>query len=319
MQMMIRGLLGLVLGVLPGTACLQAQPDTASTGDDLMGQLDAMEPARANYTLATFKATRVMNGPSVETTRPGDLIFVVQHRFGPIDDGIDELFGLDQANTRLGFQYGVAEGVGIGIGRSSFRDYVDGYAKAKLLRQQTGKRQIPVTVTGQALVGLSTLDDPPEIDRGFADRLEFAYSLMIARKFHQGFSFQVAGHFLHRNVVETAEMPNDFWAVAPGLRVKLTDKITMNVDYHLVLDDVLRDRVEDALGVGFDIQTGGHVFQLVFTNSLGMSPAQVINRTNNEFFDGEIRFGFNLVRTFGVGRPRIGQWLGGKSAPDPEE
>jgi len=308
MQLMFRGLLGLVF-LLPALP-LRAQPDTTG-GDELMSQLEALEEPQPNYTLATFKATRVMNGPSVETTRPGDLIFVVQHRFGPIDDGIDELFGLDQANTRLGFQYGVAEGAAIGFGRSSFRDYVDGYAKAKLLRQQTGPRNIPVTLTGQALVGLSTLDGPPEIDLGFVDRLEFAYSLMLARKFHPRFSFQVAGHYLHRNVVETADIPNDLWAIAPGFRVKLTDQITLNADYHAVLDGSFRNQVEDAIAIGADIQTGGHVFQLVFTNSLGMSLPQVITRTSNEFFDGEIRFGFNLVRTFGVGRPKIGQWLGG--------
>ena len=290
----MRQLLIAVFMVLPGLLFAQ---------DDALAELEAMNADQgpvANYTLATFKAERIINAFSTKTTPKGDLAFLVQHRFGAVNTGWRNFFGLDNANTRLGFEYGITDWASIGIGRSSFQKYYDGFAKVKLLRQQTGKRNIPVTVALNLGAGVNTEQARAE-DFSFVQRLDYASSLMVARKFTEKLSLQLSGTLLHRNLVRTREDVNTMVLPGIGGRYKFGKRFALTAEYQPILDPHTRETQKSVISVGVDIETGGHVFQLLFSNATAMTPQQYLANTADDWLNGDIHFGFNMVRVFNIG------------------
>ena len=272
--------------------------------DDLLELLEeeTKDENNVNYTYATFKATRIINGQSVENTAGGVLSFIIAHRFGKINDGFYELFGLDQATIRFGLEYGITDELNIGIGRSSFQKTFDAYAKYKLLKQSSGARNMPVTLSlfsGIAATGVEDLS--PGNEDIFSSRLSYSYQLLLARKFSNNFSLQLSPTLIHRNLVRTPEIDNDVIALGAGARYKLSNRVTLNAEYfYRFNDENLGSDTFNAIALGFDIETGGHVFQLHITNSRGMLERYFVSETTGDITEGDIFFGFNINRVFTI-------------------
>lgn len=285
--------------------------------DELMKMLDdeaKNDKKKKEYATATFKTTRLMNGHSIENVGAGVLDFKISHRFGMVNSGSYQLFGLDQASMRMGLDYGISNRLMIGIGRSTFEKQYDAFGKFKILRQSTGGRwPSPISVSAVSTVMLKTLKwEDPKINNYYTSRLSFAHQLIIARKFSEGLSLQLMPSFVHTNLAKISTDPNDFFALGAGGRIKLTRRLSFNVEYYHVLPISLVEGenyklagTKNALSIGFDIETGGHVFQLHFTNSTGMTERNFITETTGDFFKGDIHFGFNISRVFTIKKKRL--------------
>ena len=246
-------------------ATLVAQDDT-----DLMKQLEK-DSNKTNYTTATFKSTRLITGHTIETLGKGILDVRILHRFAPINRGLYDFFGLDYASMRLGFDYGITNNIMIGIGRSTWQKTYDALFKIKILKQSTGAVNMPVTLTFVStfatrsdLARKDTLNNRILIN--FADRTSFSEQLIVSRKFSNNFSLQFMPIFIfNHNKIDSIRFNN--------------------------------------LSLGVDIETGGHIFQMHFTNANGMTEKSFITDTDDKWRDGYIRFGFNISRVFKVGKP----------------
>ena len=260
---------------------------------------------RINYTTATFKSTRLINGHSIENIGKGLLDLKISHRFGTLNGGTYQLFGLDNATMRFGFDYGLTDKINIGIGRSTFEKQYDAFVKYKLLRQSTGKRVMPVSVGVVASVMVKTLRDADaSVKRSFGDQLYYAYQLLIARKISHSTSIQIAPTLVHHNMVRSVGDPNDIWALGIGGRQKVSKRISINGEYYYVLPGHKLPDTHNSLSFGVDIETGGHVFQLHFTNSTGMTERTFISETTGQWSKGDIHFGFNVSRVFNIGKKK---------------
>ncbi len=270
--------------------------------DDLMDLLNENAVPEINFTTATFKSTRIMNGHSVERMPPGQLDFRISHRFGTVNSGPYEFFGLDQANIHFSLEYGIFDWMMIGVGRGTYEKTYDAFTKLTLLRQSSGARVMPVTVSFFTSAALSTYKWPdPDRTNYFSSRLSYTSQLLIARKMSQGVSLQLTPTYVHRNLVATELDPNDLWAVGAGGRLKLSKRISLNAEYfYLVNADntYMSNPVYNPLSVGVDIETGGHVFQLILTNSLAMIEKGFIGETTGRWLNGDIHVGFNISRVF---------------------
>lgn len=276
---------------------------TAFAQDDLLKELEESQDNTTDYTIQTFKGTRIVNGHSVETKPAGALEFIINHRFGALYDKTN-LYGLDYAYIRLGLEYGITDRLGVGVGRSSITKEIDSYIKYKVLRQSTGEKSFPFTMTvfGSYYYLKSPYD--PYKEYSSHDRQSYAGQVLIARKFSPSFSFQVAPIFLHRNKVDEAIEVNDLFALGLGGRIKVTRSVALNLEYYPRLNEHDDNPYFDAYGIGVDIETGGHVFQLVFTNSVGAMERIMLTNTgdpnNTDGHTNPIHFGFNITRTFQV-------------------
>jgi len=269
--------------------------------DDLMNILNQNTPSETNYTTATFKSTRIMNGHSIERMPAGQLDVRISHRFGTLNSGGYNFFGLDQSNIHLGLEYGITNWLMIGVGRSEFEKTFDGFAKFSILRQSTGAKEMPVSVSVLTSVALKTLKFPDQTRTNYyTSRLAYVGQVLVARKINEIFSVQLTPSYVHRNLVATELDPNDIWALGAGARLKVTKRISLNGEYYAIANPktYLSQQIYNPLSVGFDIETGGHVFQLFFTNSLGMTEKQFIGGTTGQWKKGDIHFGFNISRVF---------------------
>lgn len=270
--------------------------------DDLLSLLE--EEETTVLTNAVFKTTRVINSHSIENVAPGVLDFKISHRFGFLNSGIGELFGLDNATMRIGFDYGLSKKMMIGIGRSSFEKTIDGFFKYKIIRQSTGKKSIPMSVSWTSSIEVVTIDFPNETQENFnSSRYFYSHQLILARKFSDGFSFQLMPTLVHRNLVEKPEISNDVVSIGAGFRQKISKRFTINAEYFYNLPDQLNSDFKNSLSIGFDIETGGHVFQVHLSNSTSMIYKGFIAETRGDFFDGDIHFGFNIARVFTLKKP----------------
>jgi len=269
--------------------------------DDLMNLVNQSTPKEINYTTATFKSTRIMNGHSIERMPHGQLDVRISHRFGTLNSGGYNFFGLDQSNIHLGLEYGITNWLMVGVGRSEFEKTFDGFAKFSILRQSTGAKNMPVSVSVLTSVALKTLKFTDQTRTNyFTSRLAYVGQILVARKINEAFSVQLTPSYVHRNLVATELDPNDIFALGAGARVKLTKRVSLNGEYYYIANPktYLSQQVYNPLSVGFDIETGGHVFQLFFTNSLGMTEKQFIGGTTGQWKKGDIHFGFNISRVF---------------------
>ena len=269
--------------------------------DDLMNLLNKNAVPEINITTATFKSTRILNGHSVEKMPPRQLDFRISHRFGTLNSGSYEFFGLDQSNMHFSLEYGILPWLMVGAGRGSYEKTFDGFTKFTILRQSSGARVMPVSVSVMSSVALKSLKwaDPSRTNY-FSSRLSFVHQILIARKINQNFSVQISPTFVHRNMTSTELDPNDLYAVGGGGRMKLTKRISLNAEYFYLANPktYMSQKIYNPLSVGFDIETGGHVFQLFFTNSLAMIEKGFIGETTGSWGHGDVHFGFNISRVF---------------------
>ena len=273
----------------------------ARAQDDLLNMISDDSTA-IDYTYATFKTNRIVNSHSVEITAPGELQFVIGHRFGRLNSGAYNLWGLDESRIRLGFEYGINKVWAIGIGRSSEGKTYDAYNKIKLLRQSKGARNMPVTVALLNTVALST--DPRKFAEGqnleFKHRFTYTHQLLIARKFSDKFSLQIMPTYIHKNLVKNAKLENDILLVGVGARQKLNNRVSINAEYNYIISEQTAAEYTNSLSLGFDIETGGHVFQLFLSNSRGMIEKYFLAENTGEWGKGDIHYGFNITRVFNL-------------------
>ncbi len=266
--------------------------------DDLMDLIDE-DKETTEYAFATFKTTRIVTGQSIENPAKNNLLFIVSHQFGRINSGASNYFGFDQATIRLGFEYGVTDWLALGIGRSSKYSTIDGFLKVKLLRQSTGLKTMPVAVSYFTNMTINTKDwKDSDKKNEFTSRLQYAHQILIARKFTSSLSLQLMPTFIHRNLVETKDDQNNVFAIGAGGRIKITNQFTFNMEYYYLLPGQTADDYKNSLSIGFDIDTGGHVFQIYFTNSQGLIEEYFVAETTDRWLDGNIHLAFNIKRTF---------------------
>jgi hypothetical protein len=283
-------------------------PSVIFAQDDLMNLLSDSTAKEINYTTATFKSTRIMNGHSIERMGPGQLDFRISHRFGTINSGAYEFFGLDNANTHFSLEYGILKWLMIGAGRGTFEKTYDGFAKFSVLRQSTGAKEMPVSLSVFTSIAVNSLKwtDPdadvpePDGDNYFSSRLAYVTQVLIARKFSPNLSFQLTPSFVHRNIVTTELDPNDLYSLGAGGRMKLSKRISLNAEYYWVINKnkYMSQIIYDPLSIGVDIETGGHVFQLLLSNSVSTIEKGFIGQTTGQWRKGDIHFGFNISRVF---------------------
>jgi len=268
----------------------------SQTLDDILEEESLSDES---FVSATFNGTRIMNGQSIETRQKGVLEFLIQHRFGRINSGWYELFGLDNSNIRFGLEYSITNDLAIALGRSSFEKTFDGYVKYKILKQKTGVKTNPISLAFFGSAIEKTLRDyEPDDKPTFEDRLAYTSQLLIARKFSPSFSFQFTPSYIHFNTVPTHEDPNDIFALGFGARIKVSKRISVNGEYYYTINPFESVDTKNSLAVGIDIETGGHIFQIVLTNSRSMLEKGFIAETTGDFFSGDIHLGFNISRDF---------------------
>jgi hypothetical protein len=291
---------GLMVSALFLFSAVHAQQDTT----DLLSLLGEDEPT-LDYTIATFKSTRVINMHSIESVAARHLDFRISHRFGTINSGARDLWGLDQAYMRLGFEYGITDRLMVGLGRSNVNKEIDSFVKYKLLRQSSGLKNVPVTISwfSSAVLRATPFEDPNR-ENYFSSRLYYCHQLLVARKFNDALSMQVAPTLVHRNLVADSTEKNDVYALGLGGRYKITKRSSFNAEWVYVPDGQLDPVYKNSLSLGFDIETGGHVFQLHFTNSKPMNEKGFITETTGSWKEGDIQFGFNVSRIFSLGSPK---------------
>lgn len=277
--------------------------------DDLMKMLEEQEEEVTNLTIATFKTTRLVSGHSIETNAEGVLQFLIGHRFGRLNSGWRDLYGIDNATIRLGFEYGITDNINIGVGRSSFEKTYDATFKWRFLRQKSGAMNFPFTATWVSSSYLNTMEWPnPERENYFSSRMNFHHALLLARKFGNALSVQLMPTLAHRNIVQTKEDENTIYSMGVGSSIRLTASLRANFEYYFIPEDQIfstigGEKVRNSLSVGVDLETGGHVFQIFLTNSRGMAEKFLVGETTGNWLDGDIHFGFNVSRVFTLKKP----------------
>jgi hypothetical protein len=259
---------------------------------------------------ATFKTTRIVNGHSIETVKKRGLDFRVTHHFGDVAGdagGVHTLYGMDQASDiRIAFEYGVNDDFTIGIGRSKIGELIDGYLKYRVL-SQTQDNRIPVSTTFLINSGLTPQKNVAGDYNNPAHRFSYTYQVLIARKFNQKFSFQLMPTLLHRNYLSDGNDQHDLFSLGAGVRLKLTQRFALLADYFYTFSELRQKNGSGfyaPLGVGIEIETGGHVFHMFFTNNAGIVENVFIPNTTSSWLEGEFKFGFNISRTFTIGKHR---------------
>ena len=269
---------------------------------DLLNTLDSIAPIETQYTFGTFKSTRVINGHSIERMPERQMDFRISHRFGLIKQGYDQFFGLDQGNMAIALEYGIKDWVMVGLNRASTEKTVSGFAKFSMLRQSRGVKNMPVSLSYFVSTSVNGLPwTYPDRTNYFASRITYVHQLLVARKFNEQFSMQISPTLIHRNLVPTALDNNDLLAIGLSGRYKLTRRVAFNVEYYPVIRptwNYVDPQYTNCFSVGFDIETGGHVFQLMLTNSVGMIEKSFIADTTDSWLKGNLHLGFNISRVF---------------------
>lgn len=289
---------------------LAASSTIYAQADKLMDMLDEGEDKnKKEEVTATFKATRLINNSTVENLAHGVLDFRILHRFGRVSDGEQNFFGIDNATTRIGLDYGVTRWLMVGIGHNTFRKANDGFMKVRLLPQQTNG--IPVTITYFGGVSVDGGEEP-KLPNGweyyFTNRMAFTHQLLIARKFSNRLSLQLMPSLVHFNLVDSAKFDNNTISIGIGGRIKVSRRVAITGEYHyrITNSDITYagSKTYNSLSLGADIETGGHVFQLFFTNSSGITEPAMMNQTTDTWSKGQLHFGFNISRVFTVVKPK---------------
>ena len=280
---------------------LEMQVNATAQTIDLFA--DSVSKPSNDIITSSFKTTRIVNGHSIENVGAGILDFKIMHRFGAINQGGYEFFGLDQATMRMGLDYGLTKNLMIGIGRSTFQKQFDGFVKYKIIRQQVGEHNIPISISYVGSTIYKSLKNATNIYEPYvSDKFSFAHQILFARKFNDYFSLQLTPTLLHYNIVENVNIPNDFYSLGIGFRQRISKRVNITTEYFYRIDKL--DGYYDPLTVGVDIETGGHVFQLHVSNSTGMTERTFINETAGSWGKGDLRFGFNISRVFTLKKPK---------------
>ena len=264
--------------------------------EDLLSEIDTDNQSPV-YASAVFKGLKVINFESTKLVAKGGFNFIVSHRFGTVKNGFDNLFGLDEAVTHLNFVYGITDYFNVSASRSSNQKIYEVATKFRLARQQEGK--MPFTMVGYTSVLANTALDTDNLPKlRFEHRLSYVGQLLISRKLTKELSLLVAPTFFHDNYVIDNSQDNSQYAVALGGRYKLGSRWSVNMEYGMHLNRSTTSLYNNPFSIGVDLETGGHIFQLHFTNSQSMNTNGVFGTSTGDWAEGDVYFGFNLARSF---------------------
>jgi len=264
--------------------------------EDLLSEID-LETESPLYASAVFKGLKVINFESTKLVAKGGFNFIVSHRFGTVKNGFKNLFGLDEAVTHLNFVYGISDNFNVSASRSSNQKIYEVATKFRLARQLQGK--MPFTVVGYTSVLANTAlytDNLPKLD--FKHRLSYVAQLLISRKITKELSLVASPTFFHDNYVIDDTQKNSQYGLGIGGRYKLGSRWSVNVEYGMHLNRSATSLYNNPFSIGVDLETGGHVFQLHFTNSQSMNTNGVFGTSTGDWGDSDVYFGFNLARSF---------------------
>ena len=264
--------------------------------DHLLNEIDNDSvPDQEVY--AVFKGLKIVNFESTKLIAKKEFLFMVSHRFGSIENGFDSFFGLDDAVTRLNFVYGISDGINVSASRSSYQKIYEASFKYRLVTQK--KNGFPFTIVGYNSFLISTAlshDNLPKLE--FKHRLGYATQLLISRKVSTNLSLELAPTFFHDNYVAINDQDNSQYALGFGGRYKLGRRWSLNMDYGWHLNRASDSPFKNPFSVGVDLETGGHVFQMHFTNAQAMNTNGFLGQATGDWGEGDIYFGFNLTRIF---------------------
>lgn len=263
--------------------------------DDLLDELEE-EATPETFVSPAFKAMRIMNLQSTKVAAKNDFYLYVSHRFGTLEDGLTTFFGFDNANTRIQLVYGLFEGWQFGISRESLRKT---YALSTKMKLKDQTENFPVTLVGYATANINTQvrkDRFPFLT--FEDRLSYTTQLLISRKFNNNFSLEIAPSYVRHNLTLEASQKHDQFAMGVGGRLKVSKRMSINMDYAYNFNRADDTAFKNPLTIGVDIETGGHVFQLLFSNAQSTNEPGFLSYAEGDWGDGDIFFGFNIVRVF---------------------
>ena len=276
---------------------------TASAQDSsLLKEIEDSIPVTEKVSGA-FKSTRVINAHSVEMLARGAMDFRILHRFGFVSDGAKQLFGLDAASFRMGFDFGITDNLTFGIGRSTFRKEIDAFVKTRIFQQTKGAKTIPFSLVTAVGYTIYTQEVLSAKNPTIADRSAYYVQVIAGRKFSNKFSLQLSPIFVHTNIPFVITDDRNIFAMGGGARFKVSKRTALTLDYHHPFGN-FADNYTNPLSLGVDIETGGHVFQLHFSNATGLNERAYITQTTGKFFKGDVRLGFNISRMFKVGRKK---------------
>lgn len=275
----------------------------AQSPDDLLNMV--AEKPKKEYVTATFKTTRLVNFHTVEVLSRRSLDFRISHRFGDFNSGAYNAWGVDGgANIRLSLEYCHGSRLMFGVGRTSGKKIADGFLKYRLLKQTTKGGGMPVSVTLFTSVYHTFMQnviiDGENKYQTIPDRLSYCHQIMIGRKFNSRFSFQLTGAMVHVNLVDKITDKNDCFIIGGVTRFKFAKRQAITLEYGYRINKYSKDKYYDSFGVGYDLETGGHVFQIHLTNSFGLTEDQYFMYTNTSWENWGIRLGFNISRVFSL-------------------
>ncbi len=263
--------------------------------DDLLTEID-VESESSTTVSYVFKGLKIINFESTKLVGKGGFYFVVSHRFGSVKNGFENLFGLDEAVTHLNFIYGLTEGINLSASRSSNQKIYELASKFRIIKQS---ERFPFSVVGYTSVlantALST-DNLPKLE--FKHRLSYVAQLLISRKVNNKLSLQFTPTFFHDNYVVNDLQDNSQYGLIFGGRYKIGKRWSFNLEYGTHLNRAKNSLYNNPLSLGFDLETGGHVFQLHFTNSQFMNANGVMGNSTGDWSEGDFYFGFNISRSF---------------------
>lgn len=265
----------------------------AYSQDDLLKDLDSTQ-VEESYSTATFKALQLVTLQTTKMPAKKEFYFVVSHRFGTVKDGFDSFFGLDNATTKLGGIYGVTDWLSVSLSRHTLNKMYETGLKYRLARQSAN---FPVDVVGYSVADINTFlekDQYPGLE--FKHRMTYVQQLLVSRKISERLSLELVPSFLHKNLYNPAIENDNQFSFGGGGRYKITKRLSVNLEYMHNFDTP--GFYENPLSVGLDVETGGHVFQLIFTNSQSMSESGYLTNATGNWGKGDFFFGFNLYRVF---------------------
>ena len=267
--------------------------------DDLLKELESLGESETSFELPAFKALQIGNLQSTKVIDKGDLYMVVAHRFGYLKSGIDEFYGLDQANTKIQLLYGLRENLQVGVSRDSYEKTYSGTAKYRIMNQSD---RIPINIS---LYGSVDIDSQlkKKVYPGLQpfDRFSYTGQLLLSRRFSEKLSLEIAPIYVRHNLQNlnyTKTLTYDQFLLGVGGRQKFSKRFSLNIDYAYNFSKDKNSLYKNPLTIGVDIETGGHVFQLLFTNSRASNDSSFLTETTGDWSKGEISFGFNIVRVF---------------------
>jgi hypothetical protein len=270
--------------LLGGSACAQ---------EDLLSQLDSTQ-VQDTYATAAFKGLQVITLQSTKMPAKKEFYFVVSHRFGTVKGGISEFFGFDDATTKIGGIYGLTDWLAVSGSRHTLSKVYETSVKYRLARQSD---LFPFEIVGYNTLDINSLlkkDDYPKIE--FSDRLTYITQLIVSRKISERLSLELVPSYIHKNLYNPEIENDNQFALGYGGRMKISKRLSVNLEYAYNFNKP--DFYKNPLSVGLDVETGGHIFQLLFTNSQSMTESGYLTSATGDWGKGDFFFGFNLYRVF---------------------